>query len=200
MNDWIERRRSSDSVDSNEERGAAMVEMAIVGMLLAFLCMGMIELGFAWRDSITIEQASRLGVRAGAAMTGDDRADQLSVQALIASLEANEYDQLQYVVVWDATTSSEMPAGCETGSSVALKCNHYTKAMLDNADDAGRWGCVASSYDVAWCPTSRDAVPEDPTYLGLHIQSRRNWMTNFFPGGGIDFGASTIMSLVPADY
>ncbi len=192
------RRRSPASGDS--EAGAAMVEMAIVGVLLAFLCMGLIELGFAWRDSITVEQASRLGVRAGAAMTGEDRADQLAVQALIASLEPTEYDQLQYVVVWDATTSSEVPAGCETSSSVALKCNHFTKAMLDNAANDARWGCAAGSYDVAWCPTARDSVPENATYIGVHIQSRRNWMTNFFPGGGIDFGASTIMSLLPTDY
>lgn len=177
-----------------------MVEMAIIGVLLAFLCMGLIELGFAWRDSITVEQASRLGVRAGAAMTGDDRADQMAIQALVASLEPNEYDQLQYVVVWDATTSSEVPAGCDTASSVAQRCNHFTKAMLDNVTLDARWGCVAGSYDTAWCPSSRDSTPLNPTYVGVHIQSRRNWMTNFFPGGGIDFGASTIMSLVPLDY
>lgn len=185
--------------DSNES-GAAMVEMALIGMLLAFICMGMIELGFAWRDSITVEQASRLGVRAGAAMTAEDRADQLTVQALVASLEPNEYDQVQYVVVWDATSSSDVPAGCETASSATSRCNRYSKAMLDNASVNGFWGCGPNSYDGAWCPSNRDSTPENPTYLGVHVQSRRNWMTNFFPGGGIDFGASTIMSLIPIDY
>ena len=61
----------------------------------------------------------------------------------------------------------------------------------------GLWGRL---HDSAWCPADRYSVLVDPTYLGVHIRSHRPWITGVLPNGGLDFEATTVMSLLPVDY
>ncbi len=182
------------------ERGAALVEMTLILPLLSLLCLGLVEMGMAWQDTITAEQATRIGARAGVGLTGDERADRQTLLSLVSVLEPDELAQVDYVVIFDATDSPDVPAGCTTASNPGLRCNRYTQAQLSRLSVESEWGCGAGSHDTAWCPADRDSVLTDPTYLGVHIRSRRPWITGIFPTEGLDFEATTVMSLIPADY
>ena len=54
----------------NPERGAALVELAIVLPFLLLLLMGIIELGLLFYNQQVLTNASREGARAGIALTG----------------------------------------------------------------------------------------------------------------------------------
>jgi hypothetical protein len=177
-----------------------MVELALILPVLSLICLGLVEYGLAWQDSITVEQATRIGARAGVSLTGDERADRQTLLSLVSVLEPDELAQVEYVVIFDATASPEVPDGCKIASNTGLRCNRYSPAQLARLAIDGEWGCGAGSHDSAWCPADRDSVLIDPTYLGVHIRSHRPWMTGVFPTDGLDFEATTIMSLIPLDY
>lgn len=182
------------------QRGAALVETAIVLPVLALLCMGLVELGMAWQDSITLHQATRTGARAGAGLTLDERADRQILLSAVSGLDPDELAQIDYVVVYDATADTEVPPVCRNMSNPGLRCNRYGQAELGRLGVESDWGCGAGALDGAWCPGRRDSVAVDPTYLGVYIHAHRPWATGIMPGDGQDIEATTVMSLIPADY
>lgn len=172
----------------------------MVGMVLCVLMMGLVEMGLSWHASTTMSQASRLAARAGAGLPLDARADREALRALVSTLTPDEYGQISYVVLYDAGAGSPMPDTCRTASSAVAHCNRYDRADLERLDDDTAWTCTGVALDRAWCPADRDSTPIAPTLLGVHIEARRAWLTGFFPGSGIDYRATTVMSIVPADY
>src|SRR5436305_6878790 len=66
---WLSRLRR------RTQRGAALVEAAIVLPVLITLTLGVIEIGFIFKDSLTISSAVRSGVRIGAADGATGQAD-----------------------------------------------------------------------------------------------------------------------------
>lgn len=64
----IVRRIAGRPADPARERGQGLVEMTLVLPLLMLLLVGMLELGLAFHDTLTIGYASREGSRTGAAL------------------------------------------------------------------------------------------------------------------------------------
>lgn len=71
---------------SAKERGAAMVEMALVLPILVLLVFGIIEFGRAYNAQITLTHAAREGVREFA-VTQDSAAGQAAAVAAATSLD-----------------------------------------------------------------------------------------------------------------
>lgn len=185
--------RRSERTDS--ERGAALVEFSIVFLVLLTLIFSTIELSLAWGDTLILDQSSRGGARVGAQLTNDPNADREALRAAVASLNAEDLDQVEYIVIYRAAADGSMDPACETGSTAT--CNYYPVAALADLDDDARWGCGAGTHDDAWCPTARDPQITSPVDLGLHIKGRRSWITGSLPGGGIDISSETVMRLDP---
>src|SRR3954453_3454683 len=53
-----------------DQRGAALVEAAIIFIPLCIIVFGIIEYGFVFKDSLTLSSATRAGARAASAMPG----------------------------------------------------------------------------------------------------------------------------------
>ncbi|MEL6985968.1 MAG: hypothetical protein AAFO29_26290, partial [Actinomycetota bacterium] len=98
-----------------------------------------------------------------------------------------------YVAIDQPQHNGAMPPVCEIASSAL--CNRYDPTALASLDDDASWGCGV--YDSSWCPSDREPELTSPVDLGVHIQARRSWLTDFFPGDGIDLSATTIMRLDP---
>lgn len=177
------------------ERGAVMVEMALVGTILATLAIGVAEVGFAWRDASVAEQASRAGARTGSAMGLDDQADRALLGSMVSVLGPQITGSVDYVVVYQPQPDGSMPSGCESASSSV--CNHYPPEALEELEVAAVWGCGAGAYDSGWCPGSRKGSAETPTELGVVVKLKHQWLSGMMPGDGTAITGRTVMRIQP---
>ncbi len=180
---------------NTDERGAVLVELAIVIAPLVLIALGLLEMGVAWRSSLDIEQASRAGARTSAALADDSQADREALRAIEAGLDSTDVANLERIIIFDANANDEPPASCLTASSKV--CNSYEPAALTRLDDDSAWGCGAGSLDGAWCPTARMSYLRAPVHVGVRVITRHDWVTGIFPGTGLEVEGTTIMRLPP---
>ncbi|MEM8922858.1 MAG: TadE family protein [Actinomycetota bacterium] len=176
------------------ERGAALVELALVVSPLIFIALGAFEIGLAWREKLMFDQASRSAARVGASLTDDPVADREALRALVSNLDADRLGQIEYVVIYQSSGSGTMPSGCSSGSMPG--CNHYPLSALQQVYDDTKWECGTGALDDSWCPTSRDSELHSPVDLGVYIAADHDWFSGLMPWD-ISINANTIMRLDP---
>lgn len=76
-------------MDKRQDRGAALIEMAIILPLLILLIMGLAEFARGYNARITLTHATREGVRV-LAITGDSPTAIAATQAAVTPLDPNE--------------------------------------------------------------------------------------------------------------
>jgi Flp pilus assembly protein TadG len=111
-------------IKSGSQKGAAMVEFALIMMLLLTLTFGLIEFGFVMYNQQVITNAAREGARYGIVMTdplnaNDDR-DQGLIQGVVTTYAFSHLVNLGTGVGGGTFTSSaSVPVRgyCNTGSS-----------------------------------------------------------------------------------
>lgn len=163
------RRRSNNA----GERGAVLVELAVVTPFLLLLVLGVVELGLRTHSAQTIVGATRAAARV-ASSAGDDRlADYTALQALAGGLDSYDPADIERIIIFNASSlSGSLPTGCETGP-VDDQCNHYTAAdfaavVTDFAEAGGT--CTTASPDEEWCPLDRHAEQAPGAdWLGVEV-------------------------------
>ncbi len=188
-------------VRRREERGAALLEAALVTPVFVLVVFSILEFGLLFRDSLTTANASREGARAASTKGNDADADYFVIRTVEHGLEAMSLESLEYVVVFRAAgPGATVPAACRAASQVDL-CNRYTAAdffaELDDTagNDTGNFRCGA--LDSAWCPTTREtSLSAGTDYVGIHVQTRHDYISGIF-SGGTDLGETTIFRLEP---
>src|SRR4051794_19696047 len=93
---WLSRLRR------RTQRGAALVEAAIVLPVLVTITLGVIEIGFIFKDSLTISSAVRSGARIGAVDGTNTTADFDILSAVKSGSGALNSTAIQAVVVYKA--------------------------------------------------------------------------------------------------
>jgi Flp pilus assembly protein TadG len=105
---------------SGDERGAALVETAIIFMLVLIMLAGMVDLGRAFNVYIVIGQASREGARYG-------------------SLNSSDADGIKQAAIQEAANNGETVAaedividglGAEDGESIRVTVTHQYPTMM----------------------------------------------------------------------
>ena len=173
------------------DRGATLLEFALVVPFLLLLAFGVAEAGLGWTENNKVEGATSAAARVGAVAGADSTADAQILLALKASLTAESLANLDRVIVFNATAADgAVPASCNkpTGSTsqvgVAGSCNTYTGATVRGVVDAAS---NLGSADDFWLGTSRrDSLAGPPDYLGVYVRTRHDAKT------GIGFGTYTI--------
>jgi len=200
------RRRLRDA-DGHRQRGAALVEFALIAPVLVLIVAGIFEFGLAFRDSMTLSNALRSGARVGSNAGRERAADYTILKSIEAAMTEVPTARVERIIVYKATTAnSAVPAACLaiTGSGgVNGVCNVYQASDLARplSDFGGTTSCTSSSPaspDRYWCPTTRQnqqALGAD--YLGVWMQIRYEYVTNVFPGTGITIRDKAIMRLEP---
>ncbi len=163
------------------ERGASLIESAVVMPVFVLLLMGLFEMGLAVHNYIKVDGAANGAVRAltvdGAAID----ADYVTLQTLRHGLSSFDVNKIESMIVFKADgTDSEVPAACRSIPIPAgAECNTYQPsdfflAFLDDTGaQTGHWGCGSTAQDQNWCPTGRqDALsdPGGPDYVGIYIR------------------------------
>lgn len=184
---------------NGDERGAVLVELAIITPFLLLLVLGLAELGFRTHSSQTIVGATRAAARV-ASSAGDDRlADYTALQALAGALDSYDPADIDRIIIFNASTlDGSLPAGCAVGA-VSGKCNHYGAADLATiVTDFGTTGvtCTGTSPDASWCPLDRNTeqLPASD-WLGVQVWVRHTSFAPFL--SDTTLSETTIMRLEP---
>ena len=202
--------RSQTSVDNRSmpsrskrksERGASLVEAALVAPLFLLILFFILEMGLVFRNSLTTDNASREGARAASAKGNSADTDFFVLRTVEHGVEAMGLMNLDYVVVFKATGPNDpVPGGCTTGSVPGV-CNHYTVtdffADLDDAagNDTGNFRC--GTRDSSWCPTTREtSLSAGTDFVGVHVATRHEYVTGIF-GSDFALGETTILKIEP---
>lgn len=172
------------------ERGAALVELSVTAMLLIIIAFGIVEFGSAMNRKLEVETAARSGARVGSSLGSGRMADYGLLQATQSVLNDIGLSNVDYVVVYKATTADGSRSGGCAGntptsqSGPSVYCNVYTGAQiasLNQADFTGTVSCGATAPDRYWCPTTRQNVQSiGADYLGVFIKAKYTTITGIF--------------------
>ncbi len=172
------------------DKGASLVEVAVVMPVLLILAIGLAEIGFLVIDYITVTNAARSGARTGAALNTDVGADD-------AILDVVEED-LCNLAYGDATVVRIFKANAD--GSMSSSQNNYTPSGALNCDAPGHsFTCSALEGGCNWPSTSRNNVPPaNFDQLGVTVEFDHEYVTNFLPFLPTgDFVETAIMQLEP---
>jgi Flp pilus assembly protein TadG len=189
------------------EDGAALVELAICATLLIVIAFGIVEFGNAWNRKLQVTTAARAGARVGSSLGNNRTADQGLLLATISVLNDFGLQNVNYVVVYNASTADGKPQGtCASSPPVAVagKCNVYTGTQLLPANFASLnftatcTGSTGVAVDHFWCPTDRLHVQANGTdYLGVMVQANYVTATGLFKSP-FYISARTVMRVEPS--
>lgn len=160
------------------ERGAGLVEFALVALLIFTLGAGAFDYGQAWRTGLSVNEAVRTGARVGSASGPTKEADFYALSGLKASLESSgDLDGVERVVVFLASDpDGKIPPSCKIGGGSGCQ-------TIDGAAFIANWegggpvgainastGCLNIAINKNWCPTSRNNVQQTAQYYGVWVK------------------------------
>ncbi|MGF1598102.1 MAG: TadE/TadG family type IV pilus assembly protein [Acidimicrobiales bacterium] len=191
----------SATVDDGE-RGAILVEFALVALFLVTLALGVFEIGMIWSDHQVLTQASRSGARVASQLGTAPEADRETLRAIEAGF-GGVTATIDRIVVFEADANGAMPAACETASagySGPANCNVYDATDIAALGTDSAWGAGTScgTADDNWCPvTDRDDAQATASYVGVRIEIDRSYLTQLFGGGTHAMTETTVMRIEP---
>lgn len=180
------------------ERGAALVEAAIVTPLFMLLLFASIDGGILFGDNLSVEWGTRAGARAASIAGADALADYDVLQALKQSTVIIPRDSVDRIVVFRADGFDDEPsASCKAGTPTVGtgigSCNVYYPADFDvKQKDYDTW-----TADDSWPGATRgDKSTEGPDYVGVWIQARCTCSGEVFGSSGV-LHSTTVMRIEP---
>ena len=178
------------------ERGAALLELAISIPIFIGLLALIFDAGLGFASARTTASAARSSARIAAHAGADRLADYRALDAVRAEFGGNNDDTVVWVTVYRSPAFSDgfVPAGCKPGDlGIPGTCNVYPGAMLDTLsptdfDDGDNGGDCVDDPDENWCPLDRKANEDD--YLGVGV-----WASHEPTIGLTDFGGGEDVAL-----
>ncbi|MGH8915803.1 MAG: TadE/TadG family type IV pilus assembly protein [Acidimicrobiia bacterium] len=178
------------------ERGATLVEAALVYALLFLALFAIVEFGLAFKDWLSVSHAAREGARAGATYGDDPRADiqilrdverTLAPAGIAAGMDVTVFEAMPG---GESTTYSYTPGtDCSDNSpgSILVGCCDWTPCPEPFRD----------TYTVpTWDPADRDVEAPNLDRIGVEVEFTHVWLTNYFVGSS-DFTTATDFQIEP---
>lgn len=184
------------------ERGATLVESALITPVLMLFVFGIFEFGFAFRDYLAVANSTRDGARAASVAGSDADADYRTLRAIQRASSALPEGALNYIVIYKASGPDAEPDASCLGTSQTGMCNVYYPS--DFSRPADEFGCAASSIaplapDRFWCPTDREtSVGAGLDYVGVYIEIDHSYITGLF-GSGVTFDDTIVLKVEPQE-
>ena len=162
----------------SDEQGAALVEFTFIAVLLFTLLFGIVEFGLAFRDRLTVANATQTAARVGSALGDDIRADWEVLQSLKQSLQTlpnSGIGVVRYVDIYEADSDGDPKTTCPGGD-----CNRY----LYDASLACGWNPCPDpdnfvSLGGGWAAddVDRDVVLPNLDVMGVRVTFAHDWVT-----------------------
>jgi Flp pilus assembly protein TadG len=168
---------------SVRERGAALVEFALVAPVLMLLIFGAFEYGMFFKDYLTVANTTRTGARVGSAAGSSADADYQILQAVKVAAAAlpGGSASIQRISIYKSASAGGSPTStCQTTSSSVDKCNTYTAS--DFTRPVTNFGCpTGAAPDCFWSPSTRvDSQAIGPDYIGVWVKTTHGFVTKLF--------------------
>jgi Flp pilus assembly protein TadG len=198
-----------------DDRGVALIEMAMVVPFLLTLVLAIFDLGMMLHSDIAIANASRSAARVGSRDGSNQSADYDILTSLGAALKNVQSGTVNYVTIYKvsgSSTNDAPPSNCTSAAAITARgnaasfCNTYSAADLalvlsgTSAAQADFDGCATTDYDRMWCPTSRStsqATTAGPDYLGVAVSVNTPTYSHLF-GSTKTFTDQFAMRLEPS--
>lgn len=180
------------------EKGATLVEMSIVGLLVLLVFLAIYEFGLLFRDNLSltdaVSDATQIGAIVGPdVLPGGRTADHEIVSAVRDGLSSMNDSTVQFVVIFNAPgggtpADEQVPLACKNGASVPGICNSYPAGeaftAVENAD-YGYFVCPTPAVDKIACNWDPESRRDGPTSaqvetVGVYVKVLRNGYTGLF--------------------
>ncbi len=173
------------------QRGATLIEFALIFPLMVLVIVGILEIGLAFKDYLTVSYISREAARVGA-LAGDDTDADCSILRGIGTV-ATEGDlaRITSVQIFKADVN-----GTQGVTNYAVYEGGDPDLCNVPAQPSDAWDITP----INWAPTSRQTAvgDDDLDIIGVRIIMTHNWITNFPPfTGSMTIDESTITRLEP---
>ena len=176
---------------ARRQRGATIVEAALVFPLLILIIMGIMEIGLAFKDYLTVSYISREATRVGALAGDDADADCAILEAIGTVATAGDLARISSIQIFKADVN-----GTQGVTNYAVFDGGDPSLCNVPAQPSDNW----TINPIGWVATSRQTVVgDDPLdIIGVRIIMTHDWVTNFAPfRGSITIDESTITRLEP---
>jgi len=133
-------RATSPDHGRGRERGAAIVEFALVAPFLALIALGIMEYGTIYKADDQTQQALMSAGRVAAQGSNGPLADFQALRALDSSLAGLKRATIKRVIIYKAPSDGKPPASClgvtPTGAAAGVLsvCNVYSPAQVASTD------------------------------------------------------------------
>lgn len=186
------------------DRGATIVEFALLMPFLLFLAMGTADMGLAWIATDRVESASAQAARTAAVKGARVESDRDVLVTLATAMPAAELANLDRVVIFKPGVGGAVPSGCikaagDTSETGATGCNTYSGATVRAATATSMtgFGGTGTAKDRYWAPASRnDALSDPPDYIGVWVRTTHNSQVGYL-FGSIGITKVTILRIQP---
>jgi hypothetical protein len=176
------------------DRGAAMVEFAIVFGLLLTISLGAFEYGMLFRDWLSVTVAAREGARVGASAGTISGADCIILEASAGALQSLSSGDVQHIAIYRSSPPGSFPGNNSSSTK------RYRPADGESPDltclGGSEWIIVNDGGD--WDPEDRDNDGDDADWIGVRVEFGHAWMTDFlWWSGTADFADDAVFRLEP---
>ncbi len=181
------------------DRGATLVEAAIAYSILFLALFAVVEFGLAFKDWLSVSQATRQGARAGATFGQDLSSDILVLDGVESALLANGLRLGDKVTIFRANNPTPSESTTYTYHP-SFDCSDPTNVFPPG--DCCNWAPCAefarTTYTVPnWNPQDRDVTAPFTDRIGVAIDFTHDWITGFIGSGSLNFTTTTDFQLEP---
>jgi len=167
---------------AGDERGAVMVEFALVVVLMLTLVFGIVEFSLAWNVKSQAEAAVRSGGRTASALTRSDSLTVNAADAVGSALKSIDENEPEYVMIYRVpwNGSGAPPAGGCGTNCAQYAWNSATKTFTTSTRMAGSgWPASAQQNN---CTPGVGADQFDQ--VGVYVKVNHPFIViqNFVPG------------------
>lgn len=181
---------------ARRDEGTAVVEFAMVFGLILMIALGAFEYGMLFRDWLSVTVSAREGARVGASAGTFAEADCIILDASAGALQSLSSGEVEYIAIYNA---SGPPIGNYPGntSNSTKRYRPYNGSSPDLTCASGSEWLVVST-GPAWDPGDRDDDGDDADWIGVRVEFRHDWITNFvWWSGGAFFADDAVFRLEP---
>lgn len=180
----------------SEDRGATMVEFALVFSFLLTIALGLFEYGMLFRDYLSVTIATREGGRVSASAANYGDADCVVLEAVSGALQSLESGRVLQVHLYESDEDGDYPG------ANASTTNRYRPAT---ASDSGPSlvACGSSDWVIlhkggSWEPDDRVNDTGVADWSGVRVQFEHDWMTGFlWWSGSATFSDDAVFRMEP---
>ncbi|MGF1616976.1 MAG: TadE/TadG family type IV pilus assembly protein [Acidimicrobiia bacterium] len=184
-------------VEERKEKGATLVEAAIVYGLLFLALFAVLEFGLGFKNWLSVSHAAREGARAGATYGDNARADMQILREIQTTLAPASLALGIEVKVFEAgTTPPVLPYRYTPGSDCSDISPESTLGgtCCDWTPCPDPWR--VSYVDPYWLPATRDVSAPFTDRIAVQVLFTHEWVTGFFAPDA-DFTTTTEFQIEP---